>query len=100
MRFHSLRALLCSIIFLVCAASSAQPQVEAVGPDIVIQGGRIIDGTGNPWYAGDIAITDGRIVGIGKVPGGGIAKRIIDAKGLVVAPGFIDMLGQSERSEE
>jgi dihydroorotase/N-acyl-D-amino-acid deacylase len=71
--------------------------MEAAGPDIVIQGGRIIDGTGNPWYVGDIAITDGRIVAVGKIPGG-IAKRVIEAKGLVVAPGFIDMLGQSETS--
>jgi len=69
--------------------------MEMAGPDIVIHGGRIIDGTGNPWYVGDIAITDGRIVAIGKIPGG-IAKRVIEAKGLVVAPGFIDMLGQSE----
>ncbi|HXO39277.1 MAG TPA: D-aminoacylase [Candidatus Acidoferrum sp.] len=67
------------------------------GPDIVIHGGRIIDGTGNPWYVGDIAITDGRIAAVGKIPGG-IAKRVIEAKGLVVAPGFIDMLGQSETS--
>jgi N-acyl-D-amino-acid deacylase len=69
--------------------------MEMAGPDIVIQGGRIIDGTGNPWYVGDIAITDGRIVAIGKIPGG-VPKRVIEAKGLVVAPGFIDMLGQSE----
>ena len=71
--------------------------MEVAGPDIVIHGGRIIDGAGNPWYAGDIAITDGRIVAIGKIPGG-IARRVIEAKGLVVAPGFIDMLGQSETS--
>ncbi len=61
----------------------------------MIHGGRIIDGTGNPWYVGDIAITDGRIVAMGKIPGG-IAKRVIEANGMVVAPGFIDMLGQSE----
>jgi N-acyl-D-amino-acid deacylase len=96
MRFRFLGASLCSIIFsLACAVAFAQPSMEAAGPDIVIHGGRIIDGTGNPWYAGDIAITDGRIVAIGKIPGG-IAKRVIEANGLVVAPGFIDMLGQSE----
>ncbi len=69
--------------------------MEAAGPDIVIHGGRIMDGTGNPWYVGDVAITDGRIVAVGKIPGG-IAKRVIEANGMVVAPGFIDMLGQSE----
>src|SRR5579859_2304381 len=73
----------------------AQPNPASSSYDIVIHGGRIIDGTGNPWYVDDIAITDGRIVAIGKISGG-IAKRVIEAKGMVVAPGFIDMLGQSE----
>jgi dihydroorotase/N-acyl-D-amino-acid deacylase len=82
-------------ILLIAPFTTAQQQMEAAGPDIVIHGGRIIDGTGNPWYVGDIAITDGRIVAIGKIPGG-IARRVIEAKGLVVTPGFIDMLGQSE----
>jgi N-acyl-D-amino-acid deacylase len=77
--------------------ASAQQKMEAAGPDIVIHGGRIIDGTGNPWYIGDIAITDGRIAAVGKISGG-TAGRVIEAKGLVVAPGFIDMLGQSETS--
>ena len=76
-------------------SAHAQQHMEAAGPDIVIHGGRIIDGTGNPWYVGDVAITDGRIVALGKIPGG-IAKRVIEANGMVVAPGFIDMLGQSE----
>ncbi|HEY1525324.1 MAG TPA: D-aminoacylase [Candidatus Angelobacter sp.] len=98
MRIRAFRASYCLIVFfLACTAALAQQKMEAAGPDIVIQGGRIIDGTGNPWYVGDIAITDGRIVAVGKIPGG-IAKRVIEAKGLVVAPGFIDMLGQSETS--
>src|SRR6478672_4308421 len=83
---------LLAVCLLFCFTAIAQ---QAAGPDIVIHGGRIIDGTGNPWYAGDIAISGGRIVAIGKIPGG-IARRVIEAKGLVVAPGFIDMLGQSE----
>ncbi len=86
--------MICSLAF---TAALAQQNTEAAGPDIVIHGGRIIDGAGNPWYVGDIAISDGRIVAIGKIPGG-IARRVIEAKGLVVAPGFIDMLGQSETS--
>jgi N-acyl-D-amino-acid deacylase len=104
MRFRPIRALrlglrlgsrLMTACLLFCIATAAQQNTEAAGPDIVIHGGRIIDGTGNPWYVGDIAITDGRIVALGKIAGGS-ARRVIEAKGLVVSPGFIDMLGQSE----
>ena len=61
--------------------------------DIVITNGRIIDGTGSPWFSGDIGIREGKIAAIGNLTS---AKRTIDAHGQVVAPGFIDMLGQSE----
>src|SRR5262249_39839742 len=63
--------------------------------DLLIRNGRIIDGTGDPWYAGDVAIRGDRIVAIGKLRNAK-AKRVIDATGMVVSPGFIDMLGQSE----
>ncbi|MGA2132611.1 MAG: D-aminoacylase [Bryobacteraceae bacterium] len=63
--------------------------------DLVIQHGHIIDGTGSPWYSGDIGIRQGKIAAIGNLAGAP-AKRTIDARGMVVAPGFIDMLGQSE----
>src|ERR1019366_8125513 len=63
--------------------------------DVVIQNGRIIDGTGSPWYSGDIGVRQGRIAAIGNLTDA-LAKRTIDAHGMVVAPGFIDMLGQSE----
>ena len=91
-----------AVITLLCAlavgttpglAQSPQP----AGYDILIRGARIIDGTGNPWYAGDVAIRADRIVAIGKLPNA-TARRVIDATGMVVAPGFIDMLGQSEIS--
>ena len=65
--------------------------------DLVITNGHVIDGTGSPWYSGDVGIRDGRIVAIGVLSGAARA-RTIDAKGMVVAPGFIDMLGQSEFS--
>jgi N-acyl-D-amino-acid deacylase len=68
----------------------------ANGPyDLVIRNGRIVDGTGSPWYSGDIGIRQGKIASIGNLTGAA-AKRTIDARGMVVAPGFIDMLGQSE----
>ncbi len=63
--------------------------------DIVITNGHIIDGTGSPWYSGDLGIRDGRIAAIGNLAAAS-RKRTIDAAGKVVAPGFIDMLGQSE----
>jgi dihydroorotase/N-acyl-D-amino-acid deacylase len=63
--------------------------------DIVITNGRIIDGTGSPWYSGDIGIRNGKIAFIGNLSTAPRA-RTIDARRMVVAPGFIDMLGQSE----
>ncbi len=65
--------------------------------DVVIRNGHIIDGTGSPWYSGDVGIINGRIAQIGVLTDAP-AKRVIDAQGKVVAPGFIDMLGQSELS--
>jgi N-acyl-D-amino-acid deacylase len=63
--------------------------------DLVITNGHIIDGTGSPWYSGDVGIRDGKIATIGNLSDAA-RKRTIDAHGMVVAPGFIDMLGQSE----
>jgi dihydroorotase/N-acyl-D-amino-acid deacylase len=63
--------------------------------DVVITNGHIIDGTGSPWYSGDIGIRDGRIAAVGNLAAAS-RKQTIDAHGEVVAPGFIDMLGQSE----
>jgi N-acyl-D-amino-acid deacylase len=63
--------------------------------DLVITHGHIIDGTGSPWYSGDLGIRDGKIAAIGNLSAAP-RKRTIDAAGKVVAPGFIDMLGQSE----
>jgi dihydroorotase/N-acyl-D-amino-acid deacylase len=63
--------------------------------DVLITGGHIIDGTGSPWYAADVGIRDGRIAAIGRLTGAA-AQTTIDAQGKIVAPGFIDMLGQSE----
>jgi N-acyl-D-amino-acid deacylase len=63
--------------------------------DLVITHGHIIDGTGSPWYSGDLGIRDGKIAAIGNLSAAP-RKRTIDAAGKVVTPGFIDMLGQSE----
>lgn len=63
--------------------------------DIVITNGHILDGTGSPWYSGDVGIRDGKIAAIGNLADAP-RQRTIDAHGQVIAPGFIDMLGQSE----
>ena len=70
-------------------------QSSARSFDIVISGGRIVDGTGDPWYRGDVAISGDRIAAIGDLSGASATTRI-DAANLVVSPGFVDMLGQSE----
>jgi dihydroorotase/N-acyl-D-amino-acid deacylase len=76
--------------------TQAQAKTESNSKyDVVIRNGRIIDGSGNPWVSGDIAIRGNRIAAIGRVDSSR-AKRVIDAAGLVISPGFIDMLGQSE----
>ena len=56
--------------------------------DLLIKGGRIVDGSGMPSYLGDVAVKGGRIVGTGRINGS--ARRIVNAEGLAVSPGFID----------
>ena len=81
------------IAIALAAASTALGQEF----DIVIRNGHVIDGTGSPWYSADVGIKDGRIAAIGQIAEAR-ARRRIDVQGMVVAPGFIDMLGQSELS--
>lgn len=83
-----------SVVLLVFFSSGCLA-VSSQGFDIVIVNGHIIDGTGSPWYTGDIGIRDGRIAAIGNLSRAA-RQQTIDAQGKVVAPGFIDMLGQSE----
>ena len=78
---------------ILFVAASAFGQTPAF--DLVITHGHIVDGTGSPWYSGEIGIRDGKIAAIGNLSAAP-RKRTIDAHGKVVAPGFIDMLGQSE----
>jgi dihydroorotase/N-acyl-D-amino-acid deacylase len=90
-----LTTLLKSLVF--CGILSALSLLRAANTafDLVITNGHIIDGTGSPWYSGDIGIRDGKIAAIGAL-NNSPRTRTLDAKGKVVAPGFIDVLGQSE----
>ncbi|GAB3033829.1 N-acyl-D-amino-acid deacylase family protein [Spirosoma pulveris] len=87
------RLLSFSICFLVPLLTQAQRY------DLVIKNGRVVDGTGNPWVYADVAIQNGRIVRVGVVPATD-AKQTIDATGLIVAPGFIDVHTHVEGSLE
>jgi dihydroorotase/N-acyl-D-amino-acid deacylase len=81
---------LVSLLFVAAASHAQQRQY-----DFVISGARIVDGTGAPWFVGDIGILGDRIAAIGDLHDATATKRI-DAAGLVVSPGFIDVQGQSE----
>ncbi len=93
--------LIACVAGVLTACQTTTPPAPAATPvasadfDVLITGGRIVDGTGSPWYRGDLGITGDRITAIGQLAGRKAATRI-DATNLVVAPGFIDMLGQSE----
>jgi N-acyl-D-aspartate/D-glutamate deacylase len=84
-----------SLALIALAASACLPPAAAQEIDLLIRGGRIVDGTGNPSFPGDIAIRGGRIAAMGHLESWS-AKRIVDARGLTVAPGFIDMHNHSD----
>src|ERR1051325_8702538 len=84
------KILLTFIILSMVLTSSQAPQY-----DLLIRNGRVVDGSGRAGYVADVAIKGDRIVSIENLSQA-TASRTIDARGLVVAPGFIDMLGQSE----
>jgi dihydroorotase/N-acyl-D-amino-acid deacylase len=71
-------------------ALAAQPEY-----DLLIINGHILDGSGSPWFAGSVAVQDGRIAAVGRLPGA-TARRVIDARNLTVAPGFIDLHSHSD----
>ncbi len=82
------------LLALLAAGATSAPDAD----DVVLEGGRVVDGTGAPAFVADVAIRGERISAVGPLPEArkALARRRIDARGLVVAPGFVDLLGQSE----
>jgi len=74
-----------------------QPRAEEARYDLLIINGHIVDGSGSPWFAGSVAVKDGKIADVGRLLNA-TARRVIDAQGLVVAPGFIDLHSHSDRT--
>jgi len=86
------------LMFLPFTLLAQQQNPIAIGCDILIRNGKIIDGSGNSWYYGDIAVKDGKIIATGRQLNF-IAQKKIDASGLIVAPGFIDVHTHLEGDE-
>src|SRR5687768_17784238 len=83
-------------MLMACQSSAPAPASAGDQPfDVLITNGRVLDGTGAPWFRADVGITGDRITAIGNLAAARARTRI-DATGQVVAPGFIDLLGQSE----
>lgn len=83
------RILSCALLSLACSFAGAADF------DLLIRNGRIVDGSGNPWFIGDVAVKSDRIVAVGRKLSGS-ADRVVEAEGLVVAPGFVDIHSHSD----
>ena len=96
-RFHTAALLAILVAAGACTQPSSAPESapEADAYDVIIAGGRVVDGTGAPWFFADLGLRGDRIVAIGDLASAQAGARV-DATGRVVTPGFIDLLGQSE----
>ena len=96
MRQRRLRRRSAGLLAVLVAASTAPASLSSQQQpyDLLLVGGRIVDGTGAPSYLADLAIRDGKIAAIGRLRDDA-ALRVIDVGGLVIAPGFVDMMGQT-----
>ena len=86
-------ALVVAIAYLSSFSSAQRTGTDPF--DLVFVGGRVVDGTGAPWFEADVGVRGGKIAAVGKLRGAP-SSRTVSADGLVLAPGFIDLLGQSE----
>src|SRR4051794_8005335 len=88
--FRTTLAMIAALLGALSALERSRALAQPPRYDVVIAGGTLIDGTGKPGLRADVAVKDGRVVRIGSVPRGQAAETI-DAHGLVVAPGFVDV---------
>ena len=89
-REATLLALLLTLFGLALPGQTTEPL------DLVITGGRVMDGSGNPWFRADVGIRDGRVVAVGRLTGAK-ATRTLDATGRLIVPGFIDLHSHADR---
>jgi N-acyl-D-amino-acid deacylase len=85
-----------SLTLLAALAATAPADAQEPPFDLLIRNGRVVDGTGNPWFRGDLGIRGDRIAAVGRIAADAPARRSIDAAGLVVAPGLIDAHSHSD----
>jgi len=91
------RTLFAAILITCAAAGGLLLGAQTTAYDVLIRGGHVVDGTGNPWFAGDVAIKNGRIAAVGRLSNA-TASRIVDASNRIVTPGFIDLHTHSDTS--
>ena len=91
---NSRRRLISWLLLIVLMMTGPRAHADEPRYDLVLRNGRIVDGTGNPWYQGDLAIQGDRIVAVGRISKKG--KREIDASQMIIAPGFIDIHSHSD----
>jgi len=83
------------ICLVIAIAATERTRSQSAAYDVLIRGGRIVDGTGNPWFAADVAVKNGRIAAVGNLRTA-TAARVVDASGRIVSPGFIDLHTHSD----
>jgi dihydroorotase/N-acyl-D-amino-acid deacylase len=96
-RCSPIRRRLFALLMLWCSAAAAAWAQGGEPFDVLIRNGRVLDGAGNPWFRGDVAIRGDRIAAVGHLPGA-TARRTIDARQQIVAPGFIDVHNHSREA--